>query len=535
MKKILFTFLSVLLSITFYSQTPIEGGVVSGTWTLEGSPYLIEGLITVPDDHTLTIEAGVEVIWQGSYTFYILGQILALGTENDSILFTAADPETGFASIRFVETPEENDSSRFDHCIFRYGKVYGTDPDFCGGAIAVFNFSKVVVNHCLFEYNEAITPDPNSENEPSGGAIAMEGSNMVIKNCTFKENKANGGGAILCFGGSNPTILGNLFYGNIAYKYGGSIFCYLNSSPKIIDNIFRYNTAHMDGGAILLAENCNPDIEHNLIHHNTSLGLSGAIEVAYTCPKVNLINNTIAHNHAADSAGGILISDNCSVTFINCIIWGNTTDYGSCQVFFFGSTGTVEFYYSDIEGGQDGVCGYGTIEEWEECIDEDPEFVDYMNYYLSDDSEYCVDMGSPHPLYDDDDDPNNPGSAWWPSIGELRNDMGAYGGHLYRDVILGIMEPSNPNHINSLNLDLNCFPNPASRDVKVTYNLENALNVELKIVNMSGKTVKTLVNDRQIIGEYKIKGDVSDLPPGLYIVQFTSMYFSTSKKLMIIH
>jgi len=46
-------------------------GDVSGQWTKEGSLYLIDGEITVPQDQTLKIEPGVQVIFQGHYKFII--------------------------------------------------------------------------------------------------------------------------------------------------------------------------------------------------------------------------------------------------------------------------------------------------------------------------------------------------------------------------------------------------------------------------------------------------------------------------------
>ncbi|MGD8627132.1 MAG: hypothetical protein PVJ34_21535, partial [Anaerolineae bacterium] len=51
--------------------TPVPGGNVSGTWTAAGSPYLIEGDITVPAGATLSIEPGVNVIFQSWYALYV--------------------------------------------------------------------------------------------------------------------------------------------------------------------------------------------------------------------------------------------------------------------------------------------------------------------------------------------------------------------------------------------------------------------------------------------------------------------------------
>nr|MBC8385923.1 hypothetical protein [Candidatus Cloacimonadota bacterium] len=55
-------FISIILSSAIlFAETIIQPGEVSGTWTFENSPYLIEGEITVPDGETLNIEPGVLV------------------------------------------------------------------------------------------------------------------------------------------------------------------------------------------------------------------------------------------------------------------------------------------------------------------------------------------------------------------------------------------------------------------------------------------------------------------------------------------
>ena len=78
-----------LLCLKGFSQTEIPAGEVSGLWTRANSPYFIKGEITIPDGEKLTIEPGVNVIVTGHFKFIIEGSLLAIGTLQDTIIFTA--------------------------------------------------------------------------------------------------------------------------------------------------------------------------------------------------------------------------------------------------------------------------------------------------------------------------------------------------------------------------------------------------------------------------------------------------------------
>jgi hypothetical protein len=136
-EEIMVRFLALFVNVFFFwtvatAQIIINGGYVSGIWTKTDSLYLINGNITVPDDSTLVIEPGVTVEFQGHYALEVQGRLLAVGTENDTILFTVNDT-TGFGDadttlggwfgIRFTDTPQTNDSSRIAYCRLQYGKA----------------------------------------------------------------------------------------------------------------------------------------------------------------------------------------------------------------------------------------------------------------------------------------------------------------------------------------------------------------------------------------------------------------------------
>jgi predicted outer membrane repeat protein len=238
---------------------------VSGTWRAAGSPYLIEGEITIPADSTLIIEPGVEVIFQGYYKLVVNGFLDAVGTETDSILFTAADTSEGWHSIRFIEAP---DSSRLFYGVVQYGRATGSEMDLNGGGIYSY-FSNPSINHCTISQNSA---------ENMGGGIYCWASNATIDHCIVSGNRTNnwsGRGGGVCgscsdFYINNCTVIGNSAGGSL--EFGGGIYCG-DSSPTILNTIVEGNSG--DGGIYLDGCCTNFLIAYNDLFNNESGNFSG--------------------------------------------------------------------------------------------------------------------------------------------------------------------------------------------------------------------------------------------------------------------
>ena len=67
--------------------TNVSGTITTTTWTAASSPYRVTGTITVPTGNTLTIEPGVDVLFDADVQFVVQGALDAVGTETDSIRF----------------------------------------------------------------------------------------------------------------------------------------------------------------------------------------------------------------------------------------------------------------------------------------------------------------------------------------------------------------------------------------------------------------------------------------------------------------
>jgi len=352
----------IILALTGFTnasaQTTIPGGNVSGTWEASGSPYLIEGEITIPSGDSLVIEPGVDVIFQGHYKFIVNGWLEAIGTEQDSILFTPANTSEGWHGIRFIDAP---DSSHLLFCLIQYGHtIWISFPDACGGGI-----------YC-------------------------ENSNPVIAHCTIKENESGAyGGGIYCIA-SHPTICENTISQNRAASSlcgGGGIYLDENSCPLIIGNTISNNISagYYADGAGLYCHNANPTLIANLILRNSVSGSTVHSGGGIYCENSNpyIVNCTIVGNSAWNYGGGIYCAQQSNPTLLNCILWGNTPQ----QIYLYQGSG-IQATYSDIQGGWTGV---GNITEY-------PIFVDitWSDYRLQWGSP-CIDAGDPDPQYYDPD------------------------------------------------------------------------------------------------------------------------------------
>lgn len=170
--------LILVVALQSFSQTSVPPGNVHGRWELGGSPYLIQGDVTVPSESTLTVEPGVSVIFQGHYALNVQGRLLAIGTEADSIHFTVSDTSGfsnfdstrgGWSGIRLLKTPASNDSTILAFCVIEHGKAVGSGyPSNTGGGISIENFSKVRVSNCLITHCVA-----GGSLLPGGGGIGL--------------------------------------------------------------------------------------------------------------------------------------------------------------------------------------------------------------------------------------------------------------------------------------------------------------------------------------------------------------------------
>lgn len=89
------------------------------------------------------------------------------------------------------------------------------------------------------------------------------------------------------------------------------------------------------------------------------------------------------------------------------------------------------------------------------------------------------------------------------------------------------------NKLNEFALNQN-YPNPFNPTTNITYNIPVDANVQLKIYDVLGKEVITLINDKQKAGVYTIPFNGKDLSSGVYFCKIAADNFISSIKMILI-
>jgi hypothetical protein len=78
------------------------------------------------------------------------------------------------------------------------------------------------------------------------------------------------------------------------------------------------------------------------------------------------------------------------------------------------------------------------------------------------------------------------------------------------------------------------FPNPFNSTTKVKYSIPQTSNVLIKIFDMLGNEIETLVNEKKQTGNYEITWHAEGLPSGVYFYQLKSGSFIETKKMVLL-
>lgn len=77
------------------------------------------------------------------------------------------------------------------------------------------------------------------------------------------------------------------------------------------------------------------------------------------------------------------------------------------------------------------------------------------------------------------------------------------------------------------------YPNPFNPNTVISYHLPITSKVSLKVYNVLGKEITTLVNEELAAGEHKVEFNSTGLPSGIYFYQLSTENFIETKKMIL--
>ncbi|MCF8357020.1 MAG: T9SS type A sorting domain-containing protein [Melioribacteraceae bacterium] len=104
---------------------------------------------------------------------------------------------------------------------------------------------------------------------------------------------------------------------------------------------------------------------------------------------------------------------------------------------------------------------------------------------------------------------------------------------LYEPMVTSFKEDAKENIISEYKLYQN-YPNPFNPVTSIKYQVARREMVVLKIFDVLGNEIATLVNEQKAPGVYSVKFDGSNLSSGVYIYRITAGNYIGSKKLLLL-
>lgn len=257
----LVVFVSFIGAINLVDENAEAGTAKSGlisadeTWIPAGSPFWIEGDITVANGATLTIEPGVEVRFNGFYILYVDGTLIAEGLEMNRINITSnmTSPSPGnWNTIQINSTAH----SELRYCDISYGYVGVILDSSSNNNITNSNilFSDGDGLYLYSSSNNNITNNNVSFNNKKGINLYSSSNNSITSNDILLNNRD---GISLESSSSNIIINNNILSNN---ESGIILWSFGNNNNIITDNNISLNK--------WIGLRITSSSSHNRIYHN---------------------------------------------------------------------------------------------------------------------------------------------------------------------------------------------------------------------------------------------------------------------------
>ena len=101
------------------------------------------------------------------------------------------------------------------------------------------------------------------------------------------------------------------------------------------------------------------------------------------------------------------------------------------------------------------------------------------------------------------------------------------------EIITSVKEKWQPQAANSFELYQN-YPNPFNPSTVISYQLPSNAFVVLKVFDVLGREVETLVDQRESAGNHSVTFNASSLPSGVYLYRLQAGVYHDTKKLLLL-
>lgn len=465
--------------------------------------------------------------------------------------------------------------------------TYWTDTGYSGGAIYCRDSNPCLINLvinantsdygggiCIREHSspnlENVTLSRNSAIE-NGGGIYIHNSNPSLLNIFVIRNTADVGGGI-CLYGSNATFENIIISNNVASGDQGAcggLLCSYNCNLSLVNVTVTENTASSVYNGIGCAENTNLNVINSILWNNSSQ------EIYF--PDWGSPNSvTITYSNLKGGEAGILTNNNGNVNWLD----GNMdTD----PLFVDSTSGDFHIQDSSYCIGA-GVDSMQINDTWYYAPPTDIEGNPRPNPASSnpDMGAYENTRAEPLPVelssfavsiienkvklqWITTTETNNYGfkierseGLSWITIGFVEGNGTTTQPQNYEfvDDLLNVKADIHFVHYRLKQIDtdgsfeysqvvtvnlklplkfelLQNYPNPFNPLTQIKYTLPKAGHITLRIYNIAGQEIETLINTFQTAGEHQVKWMVKGLSSGIYFYRLQAGDYSETKKLIL--
>lgn len=506
MKNIIYISVCVLIGLTgLKAQIFVDGSNTSGT---ENGNSWSTAYNTIQEGINAAYNNGGGEVWVASGTYYIYETSTAntLSLKEGVYLYGGfAGNETLLSERNWTQNVTIIDGHQYSGSTTRVQHVVSakmTTSFWNDGLIDGFTITGGYIELGGLKGISATSPDAivSSNGDGAGAGLLLFQAAPDVSNCIITGNSAGKAGGIYCMvttewpiTTTNPasTFTNVTVSENHATMRGGGMQCDLDSHPTLIGCRFENNTCDAKGGGLYNDFFCSPVLINCLFTGNTAMRAGAMGNDGSSSP--TLVNCTITDNFTTDVGAGLYTGsynpDDAGANepvLINCIVWGNDTQWGGPADL---RVWAMNYYFIEYSCIGSGFTSFGSGNILSNPLFTDPQNGDYSLQAGSP----CIDAGTTTnaPL----DDINGLSRDSNPDIGA------------FEFMATGIEITKNQEA-------LIAYPNPAKHEIFFS-GLKPGET--LYIFDTNGRAISVA----QDLGT-SLKLNISSLPSGIYLAKLTS-------------